>query len=134
MALKLMPPPDASPSGNIAGQIRAMGESARTAASSLALAPAEMRNRALLAAAATIRSRRSDILDANRQDIAAAQQKSLSAALLDRLKLDDKRVEAMAKGLEEIAAFPDPLGSVLAEWTRPNGLKIQRVRVPLGPM
>jgi glutamate-5-semialdehyde dehydrogenase len=132
MALKLMPPPDASPGGNIAGQIRAMGESARTAAASLALAPAETRNRALLAAAAAIRSRRSEILDANRQDIAAAQQKSLGGALLDRLKLDDKRVEAMAKGLEEIVVLPDPLGTVLAEWTRPNGLTIQRVRVPLG--
>jgi glutamate-5-semialdehyde dehydrogenase len=132
MALKLMPPPDASASGDIAGQLRAMGESARTAASSLALAPAEMRNRALLAAAAAIRHRRGEILDANRQDIAAAQQKSLSAALLDRLKLDDKRIEAMAKGLEEIAAFADPLGTVLAEWRRPNGLAIQRVRVPLG--
>ena len=64
--------------------------------------------------------------------MAAAGQKALSGALLDRLKLDDKRVEAMAKGLEEIAAFPDPVGAVLAEWTRPNGLTIQRVRVPLG--
>ena len=136
MALKLMPPPDASPSGDIAGdiagQIRAMGESARAAAASLALASPETRNRALLAAAAAIRSRGSAILDANGQDIAAARQKSLGAALLDRLKLDDKRVEAMAKGLEEIAAFPDPLGAVLAEWRRPNGLTIQRIRVPLG--
>ena len=109
-----------------------MGRSARAAASALALAPAETRNRALKAAAAAIRQRRGDILDANKQDMDAAGQKALSGALLDRLKLDDKRVEAMAKGLEEIAAFPDPLGTVLAEWTRPNGLTIQRVRVPLG--
>jgi len=109
-----------------------MGQSARAAASTLALAPAETRDRALKAAAAAIRVRRSDILNANKQDMDAAGQKALSGALLDRLKLDDKRVEAMAKGLEEIAAFPDPLGAVLAEWTRPNGLTIQRVRVPLG--
>jgi len=139
MALKLMPPPEASDAARdaaavseIAAQILAMGKSARAAASFLALAPAETRNRALLAAAAAIRNRRGEILDANKQDMAAAQQKSLSAALLDRLKLDDKRVEATAKGMEEIAAFPDPLGTVLAEWARPNGLTIQRVRVPLG--
>jgi glutamate-5-semialdehyde dehydrogenase len=132
MALKLMPPPDAPASGDVAVQIRTMGQAGRAAASALALAPGETRNRALLAAGEAIRDRRGDILDANKQDMAAAQQKSLGAALLDRLKLDDKRVEAMAKGLEEIAAFPDPLGAVLAEWTRPNGLTIQRVRVPLG--
>jgi len=132
MALKLKPPPDVPAGGDIAGQIRAMGQAARVAASAMALAPAESRNRALKAAASAIRDRRGDILGANKQDMAAAQQKSVSGAMLDRLKLDEKRVEAMAKGLEEIAAFPDPLGAVLAEWTRPNGLAIQRVRVPLG--
>jgi glutamate-5-semialdehyde dehydrogenase len=120
------------PAAGIADQIRAMGLAARAAASALALAPAETRDRALKTAAAAIRDRRGKILDANRQDMAAAEQKSPGPALLDRLKLDDKRVEAMARGLEEIAAFPDPLGAVLAEWTRPNGLAIQRVRVPLG--
>jgi glutamate-5-semialdehyde dehydrogenase len=120
------------PAAGIADQIRAMGLAARAAAAALALAPAETRDRALKAAAAAIRDRRGKILDANRQDMAAAEQKSPGPALLDRLKLDDKRVEAMARGLEEIAAFPDPLGAVLAEWTRPNGLAIQRVRVPLG--
>jgi glutamate-5-semialdehyde dehydrogenase len=132
MALKLMPPPDVPAAAGIAVQIQTMGKSARAAAAELALASAETRNRALTAAAAAIRNRRGEILDANKQDIAAAQKKELSAALLDRLKLDDKRIEATAKGLEEIAAFPDPLGTVLAEWTRPNGLTIQRVRVPLG--
>jgi glutamate-5-semialdehyde dehydrogenase len=109
-----------------------MGQAARVSASALALTPAETRDWALKAAAAAIRERRGDILSANKQDMDAAGQKALSGALLDRLKLDEKRVEAMAKGLEEIAAFPDPLGAVLAEWTRPNGLAIQRVRVPLG--
>ena len=134
-----MPPPRPSPAArereaaaDIPALIKSMGRSARAAASALALAPAETRDRALKAAAAAIRARRGDILNANKQDVDAAGQKALSGALLDRLKLDDKRVEAMAKGLEEIAAFPDPLGAVLAEWTRPNGLTIQRVRVPLG--
>jgi glutamate-5-semialdehyde dehydrogenase len=122
----------AAAAADIPALIRSMGRSARAAASALALAPAETRDRALKAAAAAIRQRRGDILNANKQDMDAAGQKALSGALLDRLKLDDKRVEAMAKGLEEISAFPDPLGAVLAEWTRPNGLTIQRVRVPLG--
>src|SRR5262245_21623371 len=103
----------AAPAADIAGQVRAMGRAARQSASALALAPAETRDRALKAAAAAIRERRGAILDANRQDISAAERKSLGHALLDRLKLDDKRVEAMARGLEEIAAFPDPLGAVL---------------------
>jgi glutamate-5-semialdehyde dehydrogenase len=122
----------AASAADIAGQIRSMGQAARAAASALALVPAETRDRALKAAAAAIRERRGKILDANKQDMDAAGKKALSGALLDRLVLDDKRVEAMAKGLEEIAAFPDPLGAVLAEWIRPNGLAIQRVRVPLG--
>ncbi len=72
------------------------------------------------------------ILAANAADLASARAAALSPALLDRLQLDDQRVEAMAKGLEDIAALADPVGSVSAEWTRPNGLRIQRVRVPLG--
>ena len=90
------------------------------------------RRRALVAAAAAIRSRRDEILTANARDMEGAQARKLSGALLDRLLLDPKRVEAMAKGLEEVAALPDPIDDVIAEWTRPNGLCIQRVRVPLG--
>jgi glutamate-5-semialdehyde dehydrogenase len=110
----------------------ALGRVARAAAAEMALASAEAKNAALTAAAAAIRAQRAAILQANARDMAAAEQRGLTAAMLDRLKLDDMRVEAMAKGLEEIARFPDPVGGVLAEWTRPNGLRIQRVRVPLG--
>jgi glutamate-5-semialdehyde dehydrogenase len=112
--------------------MRAIGRAARAAAAALAQASAQTRNRALNGAARAIRDRRGEILAANDGDMRAAREKSLTPALLDRLKLDDKRIEAMARGLEEIAAFPDPLGALLAEWTRPNGLAIQRVRVPLG--
>ena len=84
------------------------------------------------AAATALRARRSEILAANESDRRAAAAAGLSAALLDRLSLDEGRVEAMARGLEEIRVLADPIGTVLAEWTRPNGMMIQRVRVPLG--
>jgi glutamate-5-semialdehyde dehydrogenase len=109
-----------------------MGRLAVAAAAQLALADSATRNRALLAAAAALRAQCAGLLDANATDMAAARAASLSAALLDRLRLDAQRVEAMALGLEEIARLPDPIGAVIAEWTRPNGLRIQRVRVPLG--
>ncbi|MBK7250725.1 MAG: glutamate-5-semialdehyde dehydrogenase [Gammaproteobacteria bacterium] len=109
-----------------------IGGAARAAAPRLALSTGAERNAALLAAARALRERRSGILEANARDMRAAQDRNLTAALLDRLRLDDRRVEAMARGLEEIAALADPLGTVSAEWTRPNGLHIQRVRVPLG--
>ena len=109
-----------------------MGEAACAAAAALATAGTDSKNRALAAAAAAIRARVSEILEANVADVEAARAKRVTPALLDRLSLDDKRIEAMARGLEEILALPDPVGTVAAEWTRPNGLKIQRVRVPLG--
>ncbi|HTO83678.1 MAG TPA: glutamate-5-semialdehyde dehydrogenase [Methylomirabilota bacterium] len=123
---------EAAAKTDLPAEMRALGAAARAAAAELAVASAEAKVAALRAAAAAIRARRETILAANARDMAAAGQKNLTAALLDRLKLDDKRIEAMARGLEEIAAFPDPVGTVLAEWTRPNGLVIQRVRVPLG--
>src|SRR5262249_23208449 len=83
-------------------------------------------------AAAAIRARRAAILDANDRDMTAARAARLGAPLLDRLRLDSKRVEAIARSIEEIVALPDPVGTVAAEWDRPNGLHIQRVRVPLG--
>ena len=82
--------------------------------------------------AEAIRANEARILEANAADMTDAKAKDLSAALLDRLMLDPKRVDAMAKGLEEIAALPDPVGRTLAEWDRPNGLEIARVAVPLG--
>ncbi|KAA0581621.1 glutamate-5-semialdehyde dehydrogenase [Azospirillum sp. Sh1] len=111
-------------------QMIALGRAARAAAAALATVPGPSKDRALRAAAAAIRARASEIKAANAEDMANA--RDLSGPMRERLMLDDKRIEAMAKGLEDIADFPDPIGGVLAEWTRPNGLRIQRVRVPLG--
>src|SRR5258706_2007788 len=109
-----------------------IGRQAREASAQLALAPADAKTAALRAAAAAIRSRADEILAANTDDLAEAKQAGLTGALLDRLALDPKRLEAVASGLEDIAAQPDPVGRTLAEWTRPNGLRIARVSVPLG--
>jgi len=117
---------------DIPSLMNALGERARAAGRVLALAPHAAKAKALIAAAGCLRAAAGDIKAANAKDMAAGQAKGLSKALLDRLLLDDKRIEAMAKGLEEVAALPDPVGRVLAEWTRPNGLGIRRVAVPLG--
>ncbi len=109
-----------------------MGRRAREAASTLCLASAETKVAALNSAAAAVRTRAVEILAANAGDLAEAESQGISVALRDRLALDPKRVEAIAAGLEAIAALPDPVGRVLAEWTRPNGLAIQRIAVPLG--
>jgi glutamate-5-semialdehyde dehydrogenase len=109
-----------------------LGRAARAAAPVLASASRDQKDRALRASAAALRRDASKILAANAQDMRAAEERDLSAALLDRLRLDGARVEAMARGLEDIASLPDPVGRVLAEWTRPNGLRIARVAVPLG--
>ena len=109
-----------------------IGKAAHAARDALALSPTDVRNRALAEAAHSMRARRAEILTANAEDVARAADKGLSSAMLDRLRLDERRIEAMAAGVEEIIALPDPIGSVIAEWTRPNGLRIQRVRVPLG--
>jgi len=108
-----------------------IGERARAAAARMALASTDSKNRALRAAATAIRRDADVILDANRRDVAAVEGK-LSASMIDRLGLDAKRVEAIAHGLEEVAELPDPVGTSLARWVRPNGLDIERVRVPLG--
>jgi len=117
---------------DIAAVMRALGEAARGAAASLAVASTDMKNAALTAGAEAIRASAPEILAANANDMNAAQGRDLSAALLDRLELDNARVEGMAKGLEEVATLPDPVGAVMAQWSRPNGLEIARVRVPLG--
>jgi glutamate-5-semialdehyde dehydrogenase len=110
----------------------AIGRAARAAAPVLELADSDQKSRALRAAASALRARRHKILAANDRDVEEAQKEGASAPLLDRLRLDQARVEAMARALEDIAALPDPIGTVLAEWTRPNGMCIQRRRVPLG--
>jgi glutamate-5-semialdehyde dehydrogenase len=120
------------PHPDVAGLMQGIGRAARAAARVLALAPAEQKNRALRAAAAALRAHGSEILAANAGDMRAAAAGRTSAALLDRLRLDADRVEAMARGLEDIESLADPIGKVLARWSRPNGLDIQRVSVPLG--
>ena len=112
--------------------MRAIGAQARAAELILRTASTAQKNKALLAAAEAISAERAKILAANEQDMQEARERKVTAALLDRLKLDDKRVAAMSAGLKDIAALADPIGSVLAEWKRPNGLSIQRIRVPLG--
>ena len=117
---------------DLAEDMAALGEAARAAAEQLAVSDSETKAEALLAAAAAIRTNQAAILEANRADMAAARDKGLTPALLDRLELDPARVEAMAAVLEQIAAFPDPIGRTLAEWQRPNGLAIAKIAVPLG--
>ncbi|MDZ5646272.1 glutamate-5-semialdehyde dehydrogenase [Nitrospirillum sp. BR 11828] len=112
--------------------MRDIGQRARAASAQLAVTTPEQRVAGLRAAAAALRADAALILDANARDMAAGQAKGLTPALLDRLRLDEGRLEAIAQGLEDVADLPDPLGAVLADWTRPNGLRIQRVRVPLG--
>jgi len=112
--------------------IASLGLAARAAARRLAGSSAEQRNLALEAAAGKVRENTAAIVEANQKDLDAGKSRGLSAALLDRLALDGARVEAIAAGLQAIAELPDPVGRILAEWTRPNGLNISRVAVPIG--
>jgi glutamate-5-semialdehyde dehydrogenase len=114
------------------GVMAGIGRAARAAAHALSLASTETKNRALRDAAATIRARERDILAANAADMSAAKASGATPAFLDRLALDSSRVEAMASGLDAIAALPDPVGRILARFERPNGLSIERVATPLG--
>src|SRR5262245_61251442 len=100
--------------------MRALGSQAREAARHLALAPTAAKDAALRAAAQEIRAQASTIMAENQRDLSATKETRAAAAFLDRLALDPRRIEAMAKGLEEIAALPDPVGSAIARWTRPN--------------
>jgi glutamate-5-semialdehyde dehydrogenase len=117
---------------DLAATMQALGRDAVAAAAVLALADTATKNRALAGMAAALRARRAELLAANDRDMEAARAKALSAAMLDRLALDEPRVAAMARGVEDIIALADPVGTTLAQWTRPNGLDISRVRVPLG--
>jgi glutamate-5-semialdehyde dehydrogenase len=112
--------------------MQGLGRAAVAASGVLATSDGAQRTQALLAAATAVRAQASAIQEANRLDMDAARAANLGAAMLDRLMLDTKRIAAMAQGLEDVAALADPVGTVSAEWTRPNGLHIQRVRVPLG--
>jgi glutamate-5-semialdehyde dehydrogenase len=119
-------------SGDIASVLRDIGARAKAAARRLALAPAADKNRALAAMAQAVRGASTAILAANAEDIADAKAGGATAAFVDRLMLDAKRVDAIAAGLEVVARLADPVGTVMDAWTRPNGMRIERVRVPLG--
>ena len=123
---------DLNTSASIPKLMDPLGQAARRAARTLALSSNDLRNQALHAMAKAVREQVDDILTANRMDTMDGEKRGLSAAMLDRLMLDDDRVEAMAAAIDAIAEMPDPLGRVIAEWDRPNGLTIQRITVPLG--
>jgi glutamate-5-semialdehyde dehydrogenase len=120
-----------SPSA-VAELMQSIGRQAREAAQILALASSEQKNRALRAAAMALREQSLKILSSNGADMREATARGTTGAMLDRLQLSAKRVEAMAVGLEDIERLADPIGRVLAQWTRPNGMVIQRMSVPLG--
>lgn len=117
---------------DLAETMQAMGRAARAAAATLAHAPTAAKNQALLAAAAALRADARILLAANAKDLEAARARGITASMADRLVLDARRIEGIAAGLEEVARLTDPVGAVMAEWTRPNGLHISRVRTPLG--
>lgn len=113
-------------------QMRALGQRARKGARALAAASSAQRTAALQAMAFHLRASKAEILAANARDVAAAQAKGLADSFVDRLMLNEARLDAVAAGVETIAALPDPVGAVMEEWTRPNGLRIARVRTPIG--
>jgi glutamate-5-semialdehyde dehydrogenase len=113
-------------------QLMAMGKFARAAARSLALASTAQKNQALIAMASHIRKNSVAIIAANQNDLNAAKAKDLKSSFIDRLTLNEPRIAAMAKGLEEIAELNDPVGRVLEKWVRPNGMEISRISVPIG--
>lgn len=117
---------------DIAAIMAEVGRKARQAAAPLSIASPQQKNQALLAAADSILASKDAILEANKLDLANAAQSGMAASFVDRLTLDDSRIQAIADGIRAIAALPDPVGEVIAEWDRPNGLHIERVRTPLG--
>ena len=119
-------------SGDIAAAMREIGVRAKAAARVLAVASTEQKNRALAGMASAIRASKADILAANAEDLADGRTAGLTGAALDRLELTDKRIESMAEGLDVVRALADPVGRVTESWTRPNGMTIERVKVPLG--
>src|SRR5262245_18275027 len=122
----------AEATSDIAAAMNAIGREAKAAPRVLAIAPAELKNRALSAMASAIRNGKKDILAANAEDMKDGKAAGLTGSFLDRLELNDKRIEGMAEGLDVVRALPDPVGKVTESWTRPNGMTIERVRVPLG--
>jgi glutamate-5-semialdehyde dehydrogenase len=109
-----------------------MGRQARAAAYRLAQLSSDEKNAILRAMASSIRANAASLMQANDKDLAAGVEKGLSAAMLDRLRLDEARIEAMAAGIDQVATLPDPVGQVMDAWERPNGIRIEQVRVPIG--
>src|SRR5262249_38898940 len=113
-------------------EMLALGKQARASAHSLREASTATKNKALFSAAQAVRKQSAEILAANAHDVEAARAEGISGSLLDRLALDKSRIEATAKGIEDVASLADPVGRELARWTRPNGLEIRRVATPIG--
>ena len=127
-----MSKPALNPDTDLAEYMAVLGEQARAAAAELRLATSEQKKQALHYMATAIREAKEDILAANAIDMGKAEIKGISGSFLDRLKLDAGRIDGIAVGLEDIAALPEPVGSVDEIWTQPNGLKFSKVRVPIG--
>jgi len=119
-------------SDDITSMMQQMGRAARDAAADLAWAPAEARALALSVAADVLWDTRAQVIEANARDLEYGREKGLSAAMMDRLLLDEPRIQGICEALRAIAAQPDPVGQIISEWDRPTGLHIQRVRTPLG--
>ena len=119
-------------SANLPARMAEVGRQGRLAARALALASTAQKDRALDRMAAAVRAQKARILAANAEDVGEARAAGVTGAFLDRLTLDDGRVEAIAAGIEAVRALKDPVGTVTESWTRPNGMTIERVRVPLG--
>ena len=116
----------------VAKEILVMGEQARKAALKLAVLPTEKKNEILRSMAAEVRIQRADILVANAKDLAAGESNGLSRAMLDRLRLDEVRLENIAAGIEQVATLDDPVGKALDSWQHPKGFSIEQIRVPIG--
>jgi glutamate-5-semialdehyde dehydrogenase len=117
---------------SLTAEMMTIGAAARDAARAMREASDETKTKALTIAAAAIRSRAAEILAANKADVEAAKAANMAAPMVERLTLNDARIEAMAKGVEEVAGLPDPVGRELARWSRPNGLDIARIATPIG--
>ncbi len=113
-------------------QIHDFGRRARSASRLLRQCPADQKNRGLRAMSDRLLAGEAELLAANAKDVEQARADGLSAAMLDRLRLDEKRIAGMAEGIRQVAELPDPVGEIIRDWTRPNGLRIQKVRVPIG--
>src|SRR5713101_6846885 len=132
MSVALKKPIEEFKGGDIAATMRTIGANARAAARILATLSATEKKRAIAAMAHAIRAATAAILAANREDVAEAEKAGATAAFIDRLRLDEKRIAAMADSVDIVAALPDPVGTVISGWDRPNGMRIEQVRVPLG--